>query len=123
MFLKYIMGGVVADEQSSSQVIFTTRDLWNESSWCDAAHFDFEGYDTSPFWDDDGTSYIIGSHAYKVEYDLDVVIVYADADPGRPGNHLAKMNLTSGELQSNWINLWAGTGGLVSAETLRNLIR
>ena len=31
-------------------------------------HFDFEGYDTSPFWDDDGTSYIVGSHAYKVKW-------------------------------------------------------
>lgn len=76
-------------------------------------HFDFEGYDTSPFWDDDGTSYVVGSHAYKVEYVIDIDPVHTDADSDRPGNHLAKVNLTTGKLQSNWTNLWAGTGGLV----------
>ena len=29
-------------------------------------HFDFEGYDTSPFWDDDGKVYITGAHAWRV---------------------------------------------------------
>ncbi|KAL5416931.1 hypothetical protein PMIN04_007928 [Paraphaeosphaeria minitans] len=98
----YLVTTMVHDKKAADDptrwrnIIFTTRDIWNEGSWSDAAHFDFEGYDTSPFWDDDGTSYIVGSHAYKVE----------------PGNHLAKVNLTTGELQSNWTNLWAGTGGL-----------
>ena len=32
-------------------------------------HFDFEGYDTEPFWDDDGKSYINGGHAWKVLYE------------------------------------------------------
>lgn len=50
------------------QIIFSTPDIWNESKWSDAVHFDFEGYDTSPFWDDDGTEYIVGSHAYRVQY-------------------------------------------------------
>ncbi|KAF2449573.1 glycoside hydrolase family 43 protein [Karstenula rhodostoma CBS 690.94] len=98
----YLVTTMVQDKKAADDptrwrnIIFTTQDIWNESSWSDAVHFDFEGYDTSPFWDDDGTSYIVGSHAYKVE----------------PGNHLAKVNLTTGELQSNWTNLWAGTGGL-----------
>ena len=76
-------------------------------------HFDFEGYDTSPFWDDDGTEYIVVSHAYKVEcVDLKLrASLYADIS--RPGNHLAKGNFTTGEVQSNWTNLWSGTGGLV----------
>ena len=58
----------MSEALTERQIIFTTRDIWNQTSWSDAVHFDFEGYDTSPFWDDDGTSYIVGSHAYKVEY-------------------------------------------------------
>jgi len=49
------------------QIIFQTDNPWNELSWTDAVHFNFNGYDTSPFWDDDGTAYIVGSHAYRVE--------------------------------------------------------
>lgn len=35
-------------------------------------------------------------------------------DASRPGNHIAKVNLTTGAVQNNWTNLWSGTGGLVS---------
>ena len=48
------------------QVIFSTTDLWDESKWTDAVHLDFEGYDISPYWDDEGNSYIVGSHAWQV---------------------------------------------------------
>ncbi|KAJ4295222.1 hypothetical protein N0V90_007233 [Kalmusia sp. IMI 367209] len=98
----YVVTTMVHDKKAADDptrwrnIIFSTQNIWNESSWSDAVHFDFEGYDTSPFWDDDGTSYIVGSHAYKVE----------------PGNHLAKVDLETGKLRSNWTNLWSGTGGL-----------
>lgn len=48
------------------QIIFSTTDLWDESKWTNAVHLDFEGYDTSPHWDDQGNSYVVGSHAWKV---------------------------------------------------------
>lgn len=48
------------------QIIFKGNDPYDEKSWSDAVHFDFNGYDTSPFWDTDGQAYMVGSHAYKV---------------------------------------------------------
>ncbi|KAF2203986.1 glycoside hydrolase family 43 protein [Delitschia confertaspora ATCC 74209] len=77
-------------------IIFQTDDIYDDDSWTDAVHFNFTGYDTSPFWDDDGTAYIVGSHAYRVE----------------PGIHLNKVDLKTGELKGEWTNLWNGTGGL-----------
>jgi beta-xylosidase len=35
-----------------------------------------------------------------------------EADRDRPGIHLAKVDLKTGEVKSNWTNLWNGTGGL-----------
>jgi hypothetical protein len=55
--------GISADV---GQVIFSTTDLWDQSKWTDAVHLDFNGYDISPHWDDEGNSYIVGSHAWKV---------------------------------------------------------
>lgn len=51
------------------QVIFHTSDPYDQDLWSDPVHFAFEGYDTSPFWDDgeDGRSYIVGSHAWKIQ--------------------------------------------------------
>lgn len=34
------------------------------------------------------------------------------ADVHRPGIHIAKADLKTGEIKSNWTNLWNGTGGL-----------
>ncbi|KAF1833758.1 xylosidase : arab-like proteininofuranosidase [Decorospora gaudefroyi] len=87
-----------ADNDSSrwDNVIFSTRNLWDESKWTDAVHLDFEGYDISPHWDDQGNSYIVGSHAWKIAY----------------GIHLNKVNLETGELLGDWTNLWNGTGGI-----------
>ncbi|KAF2001869.1 glycoside hydrolase family 43 protein [Amniculicola lignicola CBS 123094] len=84
------------DPSRWDNIIFTTKDLWNESSWSDAVHFDFQGYDTSPWWDEEGNEYIVGSHAYRVEV----------------GIHLAKVDLKTGKRKSEWVNLWNGTGGL-----------
>ncbi|KAF2036669.1 xylosidase : arab-like proteininofuranosidase [Setomelanomma holmii] len=87
-----------ADNDSSrwDNIIFSTTDLWDQSKWSDAVHIPFEGYDISPHWDDDGNSYIVGSHAWKVAY----------------GIHLAKVDLKTGTVLSNWTNLWNGTGGI-----------
>ncbi|KAJ0116970.1 Glycoside hydrolase family 43 [Diaporthe amygdali] len=44
-------------------VIFTSTDPFNSSSWSDPTHFDFVGYDPSLFWDVDGTTYLIAAQA------------------------------------------------------------
>ncbi|KAF2642550.1 xylosidase : arab-like proteininofuranosidase [Massarina eburnea CBS 473.64] len=98
----YVVTTLVHDKKAADDperwdnIIFSTPDIWNESQWSDAVHFDFEGYDTSPYWDEQGNEYIVGSHAYHVE----------------PGIHLNKVNLKTGEMSGNWTNLWNGTGGL-----------
>ena len=56
------------------QIIFSTTDLWDESEWSDAVHLDFEGYDISPHWDDEGNAYVVGSHAWKVAYVVFLII-------------------------------------------------
>jgi beta-xylosidase len=60
-------------------------------------HFDFEGYDTSPFWDKDDKVYITGAHAWRVA----------------PGIHMAEADLETGKV-GEWKVIWEGTGGLVS---------
>ncbi|KAF2116260.1 xylosidase : arab-like proteininofuranosidase [Lophiotrema nucula] len=98
----YLVTTLVHDKRDAldptrwDNIIFQTNDLWNNSAWTDAIHFPFVGYDTSPWWDEQGNSYIVGSHAYRVE----------------PGIHLAKVNLQTGQVKENWTNLWNGTGGL-----------
>ncbi|CAN9391575.1 unnamed protein product [Alternaria alternata] len=76
-----------ADNDSSrwDNIIFSTTDLWDESKWTDAVHLDFEGYDISPHWDDEGNSY---------------------------GIHINRVDLTTGEVLGDWTNLWNGTGGI-----------
>ncbi|KAI1366863.1 glycosyl hydrolase [Xylaria arbuscula] len=76
-------------------VIFKSKDPYDPAAWSEATHFNFEGYDTSPFRDIDGRTYIVGSHAYKVS----------------PGIMLAEADLDTGEVKE-WRNLWNGTGGL-----------
>lgn len=51
-----------------SKIIFKAQDPFDPASWTDAVHFEFEGYDTEPFWDDDGKTYINGAHAWKIGY-------------------------------------------------------
>ena len=50
------------------QLIFKSTNPFSSSSWSNPVHFDFPGYDTSPFWDTDGKVYVTGSHAYQVQY-------------------------------------------------------
>lgn len=44
-------------------IIFTSADPFNSSSWSNPTHFDFIGYDPSLFWDVDGTAYLTGARA------------------------------------------------------------
>lgn len=46
-----------------SNIIFTSSDPFNSSSWSNPAHFDFIGYDLSLFWNVDGTAYLTGAQA------------------------------------------------------------
>jgi beta-xylosidase len=78
-----------------TNVIFKAKDPYKPSSWSNAVHFNFTGYDTSPFWDKDGKVYITGAHAWQVS----------------PGIHQAEANLDTGEV-GEWRNIWNGTGGL-----------
>lgn len=54
------------DRSRWDNVIFRSKDPWDPESWSEAVHFAFEGYDTEPFWDGDGRSYIHGAHAWQV---------------------------------------------------------
>ncbi|KAK3937883.1 glycosyl hydrolase [Diplogelasinospora grovesii] len=76
-------------------VIFKSNDPFNPAAWTNAVHFNFTGYDTSPFWDVDGKVYITGAHAWQVE----------------PGLQQAEANLDTGEV-GEWRTVWNGTGGL-----------
>lgn len=77
----------------SKQIIFKSTDPFDPASWTNADHFPFFGYDTSPFWDVDGTSYIIGSHYWQVY----------------PSLELAGADLNTGEV-STWQSIYNGSG-------------
>ncbi|OTB00902.1 glycoside hydrolase family 43 protein [Hypoxylon sp. CI-4A] len=84
-----------ADDASRwDNVIFKSNDPYDPAAWSNATHFDFEGYDTSPVWDSDGKTYIVGGHAWKVF----------------PGISLAEANLETGDA-GEWKTIWNGTGG------------
>lgn len=69
----------------SSQIVFKSTNPYDPLSWSDATHFSFFGYDTSPYWAEDGTSYIVGSHYWKI----------------LPGLQLASVDLDTGEVLSD----------------------
>ncbi|TDZ25200.1 Non-reducing end alpha-L-arabinofuranosidase BoGH43B [Colletotrichum orbiculare MAFF 240422] len=75
-------------------IIFHARNPFDSHSWSKAIHFRFEGYDTEPFWDDDGKSYITGAHAWKVG----------------PRIEQTEVDLRTGEV-NGWKTIWKGTGG------------
>jgi len=51
---------------TGDKVIFKGKDPYDPASWSNAIHFNFTGYDTSPYWDKDGKVYITGAHAWQV---------------------------------------------------------
>ncbi|KAF4781077.1 hypothetical protein HER10_EVM0006843 [Colletotrichum scovillei] len=85
----------VADASRWDNIIFKAQDPFDPASWTDAVHFEFEGYDTEPFWDDDGKTYINGAHAWKIG----------------PWIQQAEADLNTGKV-GEWKTIWNGTGGM-----------
>ncbi|KAI0888296.1 glycoside hydrolase family 43 protein [Annulohypoxylon maeteangense] len=82
------------DASRWDNIIFQSNNPFDPPSWSEAIHFDLEGYDTSPVWDSNGKTYIVGAHSWKVF----------------PGILLAEANLETGEV-GEWNVIWNGTGG------------
>ncbi|KUJ07197.1 uncharacterized protein LY89DRAFT_767043 [Mollisia scopiformis] len=74
--------------------VITTTNPYNSSAWSQPAHFNFSGYDTSPFWDDDGQVYVTGTHAWQIQ----------------PGIQAFTLDIETGSV-GEIINIWNGTGG------------
>lgn len=74
--------------------ILTTEDPYSSEAWSDPVHFSFPGFDPSPFWDDDGTTWVSGAHTAAYY----------------PGVMHAPLNLETGEI-GDIIMPWNGTGG------------
>ena len=97
----YLLTTLVFDDQPESNfsrwdnMIFTSSDPYTSASWSQPVHFNFTGYDTSPFWDADGTVYVTGSHPWEVT----------------PGITQTTLNLTTGEVGDSLHYVWNGTGG------------
>ncbi|KAI9693442.1 MAG: hypothetical protein M1820_009277 [Bogoriella megaspora] len=92
---------MVFDDQPQTNIsrwdnfIVQSSNPFDATSWSDPVHFNFTGYDTSPFWDTDGAVYVTGSHAYQL----------------RPGIDQAPIDLSTGAT-GTYVNIWNGTGGL-----------
>jgi beta-xylosidase len=71
--------------------IITSEDPYRSSAWSDLIHFDFPGIDPSPFWDDDGKTYLQGSFDGKA-------ILQAPLD------------FNTGEVMGPLVDIWNGTG-------------
>ncbi|OAG00650.1 uncharacterized protein CC84DRAFT_1199472 [Paraphaeosphaeria sporulosa] len=71
--------------------IITTSNPYDSAAWSDPVHFDFPGIDPSPFWDDDGKTYLTGSFEGKT-------ILQAPLD------------FETGEVLGPLVSIWNGTG-------------
>lgn len=74
--------------------IMTTEDPYSSEAWSDPIHFSFPGFDPSPFWDDDGTTWVSGAHTAAYY----------------PGVMHAPLDFKTGEI-GEIIMPWNGTGG------------
>ncbi|KAI1848871.1 hypothetical protein JX266_005299 [Neoarthrinium moseri] len=96
----YLVTTLVDDDRAADDpsrwdnVIFNAKNPYDPLSWSKAVHFNFVGYDTSPFWDSDGKVYMTGAHAWRVF----------------PGIQQTEVNLETGET-GDWVTIWNGTGG------------
>ncbi|KAJ7217123.1 arabinofuranosidase [Mycena pura] len=85
----------INDTARWNNIIFRTKNPYMADAWSDPVHFRFDGYDSSPFWHEDGTVYVQGSHPWEVSPHIDQI----------------KLNLETGEATEQ-TPLWNGTGGL-----------
>ncbi|KAG4415262.1 hypothetical protein IFR04_011619 [Cadophora malorum] len=74
-------------------LVFSTKNPYSSSAWSDPLHFNFIGYDVSPFWHDDGKLYVTGTFAWEVS----------------PGIQMFTLDLKSGAVGPVH-NVWNGTG-------------
>ncbi|KAK0118557.1 hypothetical protein ONS96_011650 [Cadophora gregata f. sp. sojae] len=74
-------------------LVFSTTNPYSSSAWSDPLHFNFPGYDVSPFWHDDGMLYITGTFAWEVS----------------PGIQMFTLDLITGST-GPILNIWNGTG-------------
>ncbi|TEB20736.1 hypothetical protein FA13DRAFT_1717482, partial [Coprinellus micaceus] len=97
----YLVTTLVDDDRPQSDasrwdnIIIKGSDPYNSASWGIAKHFEFQGYDTEPFWDNNGKAYITGAHAWQVN----------------PGIWQAEANLDTGKV-GEFKLIWEGTGGM-----------
>ncbi|KAF7326189.1 Glycoside hydrolase family 43 protein [Mycena kentingensis (nom. inval.)] len=85
----------INDRARWDNVIFRTKNPYARNAWSDPVHFPFVGYDTSPFWNQDGTVYVQGAHPWQISPHIDQI----------------KLDLDTGVASEQRI-LWHGTGGL-----------
>ncbi|KAI0338325.1 arabinofuranosidase [Trametopsis cervina] len=77
-------------------ILFHTKNPFNPDAWSDPVHFSFNGYDTSPYWGEDGKTYIVGAYSWQVE---EMIKGW-------------EMNFTTGEIIGDIHDLWSGMGGI-----------
>ncbi|KAJ7311554.1 arabinofuranosidase [Mycena albidolilacea] len=85
----------INDTARWDNIILRTKDPYAKDAWSDPVHFIFDGYDTSPFWHEDGTIYVQGSHPWEVSPHIDQMQLDLDTGKGTPQ-----------------VPIWNGTGGL-----------
>lgn len=74
--------------------LLTSDDPYNSDAWSDPVHFSFPGFDPSPFWDDDGSTWVSGAHTAAYY----------------PGVMHTPLDFVTGEI-GEIIMPWNGTGG------------
>lgn len=74
--------------------VVSSTDPYSSEAWSDPVHFNFPGFDPSPFWDDDGTTLVSGAHTAAYY----------------PGVMHAPIDLETGEVGDIFMP-WNGTGG------------
>jgi beta-xylosidase len=95
----YVVTSLVYDDYPKNasnlfdSFVITSTDPYSSASWLNPIHFNFTGYDTSPFWDEYGQLYITGTHAWEVHPGIQMVTL--DSETGAIGPY---------------INIWNGTG-------------
>ncbi|KAK2767540.1 hypothetical protein FQN54_003697 [Arachnomyces sp. PD_36] len=86
----------ITDSTRWDNIILKTGDPFESSSWSNPVHFNFTGYDPSPFWHEDGTVFVTGAHPWQT----------------LPGIFQTTIDLETGEVGEDPIKIWNGTGGL-----------